>query len=74
MAPGIRASAIYKKKDGNLTISKDQKSVIWQPVASGADVKIAVADITSGFSNILRTCYDADSYQIFNRLQRLPRR
>jgi len=48
MAPSVQGAAAYKKKDGTLSISKDQKSLQWQPVkTSEPAVAIAVADITS---------------------------
>ncbi len=45
-----KGSAAYKKKDGTLTISKDQKTILWTPVTPrGAPpgVTIDVTDITS---------------------------
>lgn len=47
MAPSVKGLAAYKKKDGTLTISKDQKSILWQPLGAEKGVTIAVADITS---------------------------
>lgn len=47
MAPSIKGLAAYKKKDGTLTISKDQKSILWQPLAAENGVNINVVDITS---------------------------
>lgn len=50
MAPSIKGLAAYKKKDGTLSISKDQRSIVWLPVgARDADksLSIAVAEITS---------------------------
>jgi len=53
MAPSIKGLAAYKKKDGTLIISKDQRAIVWQPHASAREadkaLSIAVADITSGF-------------------------
>ncbi|MCJ1230856.1 RNA polymerase II transcription factor B subunit 1 [Toensbergia leucococca] len=49
MAPP-RGSAAYKKKDGTLTLSKDQSSVSWTPVAPpGASpaITLAVSSITN---------------------------
>jgi hypothetical protein len=46
----IRGSAVYKKKDGTLSISKDQKSILWiplQPRDAENGLTIAVAEITS---------------------------
>lgn len=46
----VKGSAAYKKKDGTVTISKDQKSIIWTPVAPrGAPpgVILNIAEITS---------------------------
>lgn len=44
-----RGSAAYKKKDGSLSIAKDQKSVIWIPLQANAapSVMIEVANITN---------------------------
>ncbi|KAE8441643.1 hypothetical protein EG329_004610 [Mollisiaceae sp. DMI_Dod_QoI] len=47
MAPSVKGLAAYKKKDGTLTISRDQKSIVWQPVGAEKGVTIAVADITN---------------------------
>jgi transcription initiation factor TFIIH subunit 1 len=50
MAPSIKGLAAYKKKDGMLSISKDQRSIVWLPLgARDADksVSIAVVNITS---------------------------
>lgn len=47
VASNIRGSAAYKKKQGSLGISSDQKSIIWTPIDSGSSVGIAVANITS---------------------------
>jgi hypothetical protein len=49
MAPP-KGSAVYKKKDGTLTVSNDRKSVTWTPIAPrGAlpSVTIQVSEITS---------------------------
>lgn len=50
MAPPAQGLAVYKKKEGTLSISKDEKSIQWLPLKAegGATVNIAVADITSG--------------------------
>ncbi|TAQ84451.1 hypothetical protein B7494_g7224 [Chlorociboria aeruginascens] len=46
--PSIKGSAIYKKKEGTLSISKDQKSIEWLPLnAPKSDVTIIVAHITN---------------------------
>ncbi|KAM3078222.1 RNA polymerase II transcription factor B subunit 1 [Clarireedia jacksonii] len=50
MAPPVQGLAAYKKKDGTLSITTDQKSIQWLPLkATGAEsaVNIAVADITN---------------------------
>ncbi|XMA17009.1 hypothetical protein WAI453_009800 [Rhynchosporium graminicola] len=46
MAP-ITGVAAYKKKDGTLTISNDQKSIVWLPHGSDKGVTILVANITN---------------------------
>ncbi|KAI5362121.1 Putative BSD domain, PH-like domain superfamily, TFIIH p62 subunit, TFIIH subunit Tfb1/GTF2H1 [Septoria linicola] len=49
MAPTI-ATAVYKKKDGTLTIAEDRKYVFWSPAtppSSPPSVTIPVADITN---------------------------
>jgi len=46
----VRGSAIYKKKEGTLSITKDQKSLQWiplQPKDSATSVTIAVVNITN---------------------------
>jgi transcription initiation factor TFIIH subunit 1 len=53
MAPSIKGLAAYKKKDGTLSISKDQRSIVWLPVGArdnDKSVSIAVANITSTLS------------------------
>jgi transcription initiation factor TFIIH subunit 1 len=50
VAASIRGSAAYKKKDGTLSISKDQASILWIPIQtrdSAPNVTIKVTDITS---------------------------
>ncbi|PMD34923.1 hypothetical protein L207DRAFT_437195 [Hyaloscypha variabilis F] len=51
MAPSIKGLAAYKKKDGTLTISKDQRAIVWQPHAGTREadkaLSIAVANITN---------------------------
>lgn len=54
----VKGSAVYKKKDGTLTIAKDQKTVIWTPVAPrGAPpgLIINVVDITSWYPQVFMT-------------------
>jgi transcription initiation factor TFIIH subunit 1 len=53
-AANIRGSAAYKKKDGTLSISKDQTSVLWIPIQArdASTVTINVADITSMSSKL----------------------
>jgi transcription initiation factor TFIIH subunit 1 len=53
-AANIRGSAAYKKKDGTLSISKDQTSVLWIPIQTrdASSVTINVADITSMSSKL----------------------
>jgi hypothetical protein len=49
----VRGSATYKKKDGTLSISRDQKSVQWLPLGAREPDKamsIAVANISSRWS------------------------
>jgi hypothetical protein len=43
----VFGSAAYKKKEGSLGITKDQKSLIWAPNETGSSFKIPVANITS---------------------------
>lgn len=48
MAVPVKGLAVYKKKDGTLTISKDQQSVQWTSLTSTVpSVVIAVAHISS---------------------------
>lgn len=50
MAPSIKGLAAYKKKDGTLSISKDQRSIVWLPIGAregDKSVAIPVANITS---------------------------
>lgn len=50
MAPSVKGLAAYKKKDGTLSISKDQRSIVWLPIAgrdADKSLSIAVAHITS---------------------------
>jgi transcription initiation factor TFIIH subunit 1 len=52
VAVNIRGSAAYKKKDGTLSISKDQASILWIPIQSRdatSSVTINVTDIISRF-------------------------
>lgn len=55
MAPPAQGLAVYKKKEGTLSIAKDEKSIQWLPLkpdGGGAPVNIAVADITSGLTRL----------------------
>ncbi|TQS38274.1 hypothetical protein Golomagni_01224 [Golovinomyces magnicellulatus] len=50
MAPLVRGSAAYKKKDGTICIEQDKKTVTWSPIGAHSDEKaiiIAVKDITT---------------------------
>ena len=50
MASSIKGLAAYKKKDGTLSVSKDQRSLVWLPVAArdaAGSVHLAIANITS---------------------------
>jgi len=48
MAPPASGPAAYKKKDGYLAMSEDQKSISWTPAAGSSGVlTIQVASITS---------------------------
>ncbi|RKF55043.1 General transcription and DNA repair factor IIH subunit tcf-29 [Golovinomyces cichoracearum] len=50
MAPLVKGSAAYKKKDGTIHIEQDKKTVIWSPISAQSDEKtilIAVKDITN---------------------------
>tara|TARA_R110002060_G_scaffold18542_5_gene25467 strand:- start:502 stop:723 length:222 start_codon:yes stop_codon:yes gene_type:complete len=73
MAP-ITGAAAYKKKDGTLTIAKDQKSIVWLPHAgSDKGLTIPVANITSTL--FCRTQLQfTDDLQIFSKLPRLQQR
>jgi transcription initiation factor TFIIH subunit 1 len=44
-----RGAASYKKKDGTIAISADEKSVSWSPAVAGAGnmITIPVVNITS---------------------------
>lgn len=47
MAPPSSAAS-YKKKDGTLTLAKDEQTLTWNPAAAGpAGLNIAVSTITS---------------------------
>jgi transcription initiation factor TFIIH subunit 1 len=49
-AQNVRGAAVYKKKDGTLSISRNQKSIIWvplQPRDAASSVTIEVANITN---------------------------
>ncbi|CCU75384.1 putative RNA polymerase II transcription factor B subunit 1 [Blumeria hordei DH14] len=46
----VQGSAAYKKKDGTLNITEDQKSIVWKPLGAQSNEKmlvIAVTDITN---------------------------
>jgi transcription initiation factor TFIIH subunit 1 len=50
MAPTIRASVLYKKQDGTLSITKDKQLVLWTPatpLGSAPTLKISVSDVAS---------------------------
>jgi transcription initiation factor TFIIH subunit 1 len=52
----VKGSAAYKKKDGTLTVSKDQKTILWIPIAPyGAPpgITIAISEITSMSRGVL---------------------
>lgn len=49
-AQNVRGSAVYKKKDGTLTITKDEKSILWtplQPRDAASSITILVSNITN---------------------------
>jgi transcription initiation factor TFIIH subunit 1 len=51
----VKGLAAYKKKDGTLTVSKDQKAILWTPMvprAAPPGVTIAISDITSMFGDV----------------------
>ncbi|KAH6673159.1 hypothetical protein B0J14DRAFT_668013 [Halenospora varia] len=43
----VQGAAAYKKKDGTLSIARDQKSLQWQPNGNEKPVQIAIAHITN---------------------------
>jgi hypothetical protein len=52
----VKGSAAYKKKDGTLTVSKDQKTIQWTPIAPrGAPpgITITISEITSMSRDVL---------------------
>lgn len=54
-SPQLRASALYKKQDGTISLSRDPQTVLWTPVSPpGAppSLKITVTDITSTFTSM----------------------
>jgi hypothetical protein len=64
MAPNIKGSAAYKKKDGTVTISKDQTSLVWLPHGARDNEKaviVTVAYITSmlNFTSSSKTTADS---------------
>lgn len=47
---GVKGSAIYKKKDGTLSISKDQKTLIWMPLQArdaSSSISLEILRITN---------------------------
>jgi hypothetical protein len=57
-AVASRASTKYKKQDGILSVTKDQRSITWTPLEPpGAlrTVAIAVQDITSAYKANLQS-------------------
>ncbi|KAK8039940.1 RNA polymerase II transcription factor [Apiospora rasikravindrae] len=42
-----RGTAAYKKKDGILTVTDDQKSIIWTPQAGGIGITLAISNVTN---------------------------
>lgn len=53
-AQTVRGSAVYKKKDGTLAISKDQKSILWTPLQP-RDAASSVTIHVSNISNLQQT-------------------
>ncbi|KAH8670265.1 hypothetical protein BGZ60DRAFT_375437 [Tricladium varicosporioides] len=43
----VQGAAAYKKKDGTLSITRDQKSLQWQPNGNEKPVQVAIAHITN---------------------------
>jgi hypothetical protein len=50
MSPLPKGSAIYKKKEGALSISSNKKLLQWLPRDGGSTVAFAIADIISPLS------------------------
>ena len=42
-----QGKAVYKKKEGIIAVTDDHTRVAWTPVAGGAGVTLATANITS---------------------------
>lgn len=77
MAPQIKGTAIYKKKQGTFNISNDEKSILWhpsQPKDAPRGVNITVASISSMFAMKFILCFILTKSQIYNRRQRQPRK
>lgn len=56
MAPVVTVSASYKKQDGSLQITKDQKLVLWTPsvpAGSAATLKIVTLDMEGKHASFL---------------------
>ena len=49
-----RGVAAYKKKNGTIAISDDQKQVVWTSDAAEPSVSINVAEITSRSNSVTR--------------------
>ena len=57
-SPPLRASTLYKKQDGTISLSKDWQTVLWTPVApsgSPPSLKIKVSDISSECNSLRKT-------------------
>ena len=56
-----RGTAAYKKKDGILTVTDDQKSIIWTPQANPGGppgITLAISNVTS----MMRTTFEGWDY------------
>src|SRR5215472_14549547 len=56
--PPLRASTLYKKQDGTLSLSKDRQTVLWtsiEPPGSPPSLKIKVSDISSECNSSRKT-------------------
>lgn len=50
----VKASAAFKKQDGEISLSEDRKSILWSASgSSGATTKIATSELTSMISLLL---------------------